>query len=537
MIGRFILNAALLALTQGPILALFLWQLWARPHYEFFPLLFLVVIGLTWRRLRFEAVEQGPRWAALALYGVWALMLALAYWLLSPWLGYLAFLIGVAGFCLDAGGSRLLRSAAPALFLLLLFLPPPFNLEQRALLRLQSSTTDLCSKVLDWFEVTHYQAGHLIEIPGKKLFVEEACSGVNSLVAIVALSICWAVYWRRPAPHVAALALAAALIVFFVNVIRVSAGVFLMAHWEIDILQGSAHQAVGMAAFAASLLLTASFDQFLTLFGRLKPPAHLLEYLTERTPADATMLPQSGTPRRELASAGAAVLPKEEKGMLAFSGKGLTASMLVLLALQLLAAALRLSAGESVVESRRPLAPLAMPQQVAGWKLLHRQTQKREQYSLHGEFGQSWLFERGGLRAVVSLAHPFSGWHDISLCYRGQGWTKDAEEPAMAAPGSAPLRFVRVRLVKHDAAGCLRFGHLSESGVWLEPEAEGLLDRIWSRLAAQGRPRLSETSFQVQTFVETPLPLTATEQQQTEELFLAAARLLEQQIIAQKDRN
>src|SRR5436853_413288 len=78
---------------------------------------------------------------------------------------------------------------APAWFFLWLLIPPPLNLDQRLVTRLQTFTARQSSRLLDQLGVLHVMQGNVVVIPHKHLLVEEACSGINSLFSMLACTL------------------------------------------------------------------------------------------------------------------------------------------------------------------------------------------------------------------------------------------------------------------------------------------------------------------------------------------------------------
>ena len=129
------------------------------------------------------------------------------------------------------GGARLFRAALPAWLLLWLIIPPPFELDRQLILWLQSLTTRWASAVLDFLGQYHVLAGNVVEIGGRRLFVEEACSGVNSLFSAAACTLFFVFLVRRPPLHAALLLAASVGWVLAANVVRVAGIAYVLARW------------------------------------------------------------------------------------------------------------------------------------------------------------------------------------------------------------------------------------------------------------------------------------------------------------------
>src|SRR5207253_3295331 len=161
------------------------------------------------------------------------------------------------------GGRRLLRSQAPALLLMAAIIPPPLSLDTRLADSLRILAVNWSSHLLDMLGVIHYRSGNVIELPGKTLLVEEACSGINSLLITMAGCLFY-MLWRRASVISTILALMGSVsFVVLGNLIRITLGAWLKFHRNIDILSGWPHQAIGLLLFASYMLLIFSLERFL----------------------------------------------------------------------------------------------------------------------------------------------------------------------------------------------------------------------------------------------------------------------------------
>src|SRR5262249_50667112 len=237
-------------------------QIWLRPHYQFFPFVLLGAAFLAFTRLR----DLGPlspgaaRWSLPLVGFAWAL-LAVAELLYSSWLGAVATLLLLAAVLFALGGGRLFRAALPAWLLLWLAVPPPFELDRQLILWLQSLTAQWSSRVLDLLGVFHVMAGNVVEIGGRRLLVEEACSGVNSLFSIFACTLFFVFWARRPLVQSLLLLTAAVAWVIVANVARVTLVAYACARWGLDLTAGWRHEGLGVLLFAVALGLLWSTDR------------------------------------------------------------------------------------------------------------------------------------------------------------------------------------------------------------------------------------------------------------------------------------
>lgn len=113
--------AAVLLVGFLPLLIRFGTEQWARPQYEFFPLILLAAAHLGWQRFH----EMSPRQLSPGYQLVTRVLLSLALLLLMAasvlWSGRMAAistLIALGGIAWQAGGWRMLRAMSPSAILL-----------------------------------------------------------------------------------------------------------------------------------------------------------------------------------------------------------------------------------------------------------------------------------------------------------------------------------------------------------------------------------------------------------------------------------
>lgn len=140
---------------------------------------------------------------------------------------------------------------------------------------LKSLVSEIVSEALYAAGLPVAHAGAVISAGPYQLLVADACSGLNSLIALTAVG---AVYlyavkhadWRINASVIAALA----PIAIAANILRVAALVLITYFWGYDAGQGFLHEGAGLLMFAVALGLVFAVDWFaMRLFSRLKGDA------------------------------------------------------------------------------------------------------------------------------------------------------------------------------------------------------------------------------------------------------------------------
>ncbi len=498
-----------------PLLWVFFLNLWARPHYQFFPLALAGAAFLAWSRLKEvpHPLEPGAPLPGTILWSLSFLLLAGATLLWSPWFGSLAAFAGLVAGIWMIGGSRLLRALVPALLLVAVIIPPPLSLDTRLADSLRVLAVNWSSHLLDILGVTHYRSGNVIELPGKTLLVEEACSGINSLLITMAGCLFYMV-WRRSRVVCILLALAGSLsFVVLGNLVRITLGAWLKFHHNIDILSGWPHQVIGLLLFAGYMLLIFSLERFLFFLTR---PSRRRK--RRRKSAEAT--PPAKPARRgwrlnprwvSFAAVAFALLGAAEvaRGWAHERAKG------------------QFAIAKSAL---RDGATFTLPGQVGKWTRIASASPLLQKVETLGVFSQVWHFQKKDLVASIALDYPFSGYHDVTICYTLRGWkvlerhSTEAKDPR----GAIPCAEVQMQ-DELGLRGALWFSTVDERGQWMElpVSARAFLDR----LKVSGR--IEPTTYRLQVLVTTYAPLPSAEQGQVRELFEEARLLVWQQLSAQ----
>lgn len=106
--------------------------------------------------------------------------------------------------------------------------------------------------------------GVTIYVAGYQLLVEDACSGMNSMVGLVAVSLLYIYLLRGSHLRYAALLVVATIpIAILGNIARIMTLILLTYFLGDEVAQGFMHQVSGIFLFAIDLLLVFALDQFL----------------------------------------------------------------------------------------------------------------------------------------------------------------------------------------------------------------------------------------------------------------------------------
>jgi exosortase len=514
--GRLSRNQLLL-ITTGfvPLLVLFFLNLWGRPHYQFFPLALAGAGFLAWSRCQTlpQPTDCGRPWIIALLLGASGLLLGTAGILWTPWLGSIAALLALVGVILWLGGATLLRACLPALLLILTIIPPPLGLDSDLTMHLRTLAVKCSSRLLDLFGVVQNTTGNIIELPGHRLLVEEACSGINSVLFMLATCLFYTLWKERGPLRILVCLVGTVGFVVMGNIFRITVGGWLLNKYQIDLLSGWPHETLGMVLVLIYLGLIISQDRSMSF---LAFPVMAIGL----KPAIAPIPPARG-PAFIMA-------PKwGQVAGVAFALIGLAATTLGWMQQH------RLGKIELSISSKSALrtgASFTLPDQLLEWQRLSGNAATVRKIETLGIASHLWQFQRGGVQVTLALDYPFRGFHDVSVCYKNSGWTIGRQEQR-GSPGTPNLPVVEVEMEK-DALeqGYLLHGMVDEKGNWLRSPSfngVGLKGRFDQGLKNE------PTTYRVQVLAARFARLSPAERKQVEELYEAARRLLWQQLAAQ----
>lgn len=510
-------TGSLLALGCITLLVVYFNNLWTKDYYQFYPLALAGVGFLAWTRFKEvpRPLEAGAWWCSGGLLAMAFLILAVATLLWSGWLGMIGTFTLALGAVWWLGGWTLTRALLPAGFMALTVMRPPMDLDGRLTNKLQALATKWSSAVLDGFSVTHALSGNVIEIPNQRLLVEEACSGINSILSTTAVCLFFCLWQRRKILHILAMLVMTVGFVLLGNVTRIVSGAWLRYEYNVDILSGWKHETIGLVLFASYLGLILSADQLLMfLFGPGRSPA--ADRVFKSTGAE----PKPSEPEPKLELRRGASWPAWVAG-LAFALLGLA----------------QMGQGTMVLKqwyfgdplfANKPLATLALPAELAGWQRIETAGEGPIKAEISGVHSQGWYFRRGNEIAAVALDYPFKGYHDVTICYTGNGWEVYARRTRQPAETPDGIPTVEVKMQKAmGTRAALWFSTLDQQGKWVDGSF------VARTLSERFREQTSSTTYRIQLLVTSYLPLTSESEESAAALFREARKLLAEQLMAQ----
>jgi exosortase len=514
------LSAILLFVAVGlahlPLIGLHLFHVWHKEYYQYMPLVPIGALLLAMRRAEdsFGEPDFGLGTMVLATLGIVCSVASVVIY--SPWFSVwsLVFSLGVAARL--TGGLELTRAIRPGALFLLLMLPLPLDSDAELLTWLQRATVKGSGAVYEWSGGFCMIVGAIVQLPRlpEPLFVADACSGIQSLFAVLTCTIFYLLWNRRGLFQSLLVLVTAAGWVMAANIARVLAVMAFTRPGVLDLSRGWLHQALGMSTFLAAFLLTLSTDRLFLVFN---PPREL-------PPIDDDF--PEGRPGRGRAASFAAVA-----FAMVLLGTGVYSAKLIFSSSQE-------QGGKLTYNFKIPeLGPHHLPTALGDWRLVKSDgLVRRTEDDQMAANSQQWRYSNGFQSALISVDYPYPETHDLQACYENLGWTVAARDLIDVAPAYAPPigDFVRLRLQKRsDEYSYVAFTAFTLNG---EPETLGrirLVDAIETKFSSfvnrvlkqgGGKIRIRQPIYQVQLVSESPLPLTPAQVKQLDELFLLARR-------------
>ncbi|QJT07973.1 exosortase A [Oceanidesulfovibrio marinus] len=216
----------------------------------------LIAAYFLWqRRGRLLDAPVAPNAAGLLVLVLGGLMLSLGYLATEYFTMRASLIVILAGLTLALFGTQTFRVVAFPLFFLVFMIPIPMVIYNAVAFPLKLLVSNVSVWVLKAVGVVVLREGNIIMLPDMVLEVADACSGIRSLVSLLALGVAYAAVLPLRAGHRIALVLSAIPIAIVANIIRVIVTGLLVEYVSPDAARGFFHEFAGMAVFAFALAL------------------------------------------------------------------------------------------------------------------------------------------------------------------------------------------------------------------------------------------------------------------------------------------
>jgi exosortase len=253
---QFVALGALLIAAFWPVLA-GIYGSWfdERSYMEHGILVIPAAAYMAWaKRDQLAAIAPHPSlWLGLGLVAAGALQAMLGTLGAWVWVSRMAFLVSFVGCIALVYGVPMIRALVYPLCTLILMIAPPNFVFERLTLQLQMLASSLGAAALEALGYSVLREGNIIEMVGIKLSVEEACSGIRSLVAIVFMCVLYNYFFVEKKSMRVWILLFAIPIAILGNAVRIVA-TGIAGQYNQAWVSGATHEAFGYVSVVVAAL-------------------------------------------------------------------------------------------------------------------------------------------------------------------------------------------------------------------------------------------------------------------------------------------
>ncbi len=233
-----------------------------------------ISLYLVWRKR--EEILASPRataWWGYALMALWAVMYSAGVIGQISTVMYLSMLLFPLGACAIIAGGQVARIILfPTVFMIFMF-PIPSEIYTRVTNPLMLISTDISFKLLSILGTPILQEGNILSLPNYTMRVVVACSGIRSLMMIMALTLL--IGYSMLSSNLIR------MIFFFVsipiaiigNIFRITVTALIAYHYSPEAADGFSHTLAGLFTFALSFLLLFLCMELILWYLKRKEPS------------------------------------------------------------------------------------------------------------------------------------------------------------------------------------------------------------------------------------------------------------------------
>ena len=210
-------------------------------------------------------------------FGLPVIIFSLVAYLLSHFgeiftVGYLSIISLIIGIILYLFGTRVLKEIAFPIFFLLFIIPVPSQIYSSLTLNLQlfvSAGTVWISKLL--FNVPIERDGNIIYLKDITLQVVHACSGLRSMISLMAISALCGYLTLQSNILRFVLLVSAIPVSVAINIVRILLIIIVAHYFNYDLAESGAHGLLGLFVFFIGLVFILALRRVLSIWNETNP--------------------------------------------------------------------------------------------------------------------------------------------------------------------------------------------------------------------------------------------------------------------------
>jgi exosortase len=387
-----------------------------KEHLQFYPIAFAAAIYFLYQEGTIDVRKMRSLTVGTCL-GFTAVALTLAaLFLHSSWLSHLVLVFSIWAWAIGRFGNLSIFRITGICSLMAITVPAPLGWDHKLVQFLQYFSSTVCSRLMDVAGIIHLKRGNIIELVSKPLFVEEACSGVDSQYALMAVAMVLLLIGRASFLVSLITVLTVPIWAILGNLLRIFSIVIGLDWFGVDLSHGTQHTLLGLLAFMLAAWAHWSSVQLLNFVEicwtiGAKGPGLTWPYLG-----------QASRPPTQISS---------EVSLARFSPKWCVIPALAVIFLPIDIWSVRQAKRQLMLTSVNQavaselLVERDLPRRVGSWIMEEFQDVNRDRTDQLGEFSKVWTYRSVKEdSALASFDFPFRGWHPLWECYINAGWTR-----------------------------------------------------------------------------------------------------------------
>ncbi|HAJ27720.1 MAG TPA: hypothetical protein DCG53_10835 [Syntrophus sp. (in: bacteria)] len=319
-------------------------------------------------------------------------------------LAQLSIPLTLYGMALYLIGGPFARQFVFPLSLLLLAFPIPGKIYMDVVFPLKLIVTKAASAMLTimGYQVKVY--GNIIEISSLFLGVADACSGLNSLMAILTLSIFYSYLLIRKWYFRLAIVISMLPLIIMMNILRVTTTAVVAVKWGPELAEGKLHSLWGIAVFVFAVLGLMAITKFFMV----------MENRTSRDLyEDHSTPPSTKGGKREFSSGSSG---------LAAPGFGVNKRNILIVCVLLLMSGVFCTYLQNRGEGPQMAnLPLKLPIEASGWQGSQFSAVMPREVGPDDYILRQYRQQGGPNLHILALYSRISNYHPPALCYQGSG--------------------------------------------------------------------------------------------------------------------
>lgn len=265
---QFIVLAILVGALYLPILSPMFSELYSDPNYSHGLLVPFISGYFLYRRLdelKAATVKESNWGLPIVIFGIFLLIVSYVgteYFTMRS-----SFIVVLAGLVVFFLGYEVFKASAFSIAYLFFMVPLPYLIYDSIAFPLKLMVSKYSVIALKAMGIIVWREGNIIMFPNIELEVADACSGIRSLMSLIALTVAFAYIFHKSNPKRVILVLSAIPVAILANGLRVISTGILAQHWGAAAAEGFFHEFAGFAVFALAILIVLMIGALLRRLG------------------------------------------------------------------------------------------------------------------------------------------------------------------------------------------------------------------------------------------------------------------------------